>query len=496
MRQNRKLQWTLLAVTIVLALVALLSINSMAVQIRQSEQGKVKIWAGSIIQKTELVRQYDQFFNQVKLDEKRKIGLYTDILESFNDGNMGADLNFSLAYVNYLIDSSKTPIIITDRDSIITVPNELAGKKIDSQLLEMYSENEPFHYKLWGMPMTLYYKETEVYANLRHVLWDFTRSYLNEITNNAVSVPVIIVDSSRTRVFESGNMDTAEFDTPAKLAKKLKAMASENPPIRISLVEDRPAYIYYEDTPLLKMLDRLPLLYLFIAIVLVVVSYYLFRTAQSDEQNRIWVGMAKETAHQLGTPISALVAWNEVLKGKTYEEKYSAEIKKDLDRLDTIARRFSKIGSVPELKDGDVSAAVRSVVTYLQPRVSKKVSFVINTPEEPAIAPLNKYLFEWVIENLCKNAVDAMDGNGQITLTVSDDARSIFIDVADTGKGISPAMQKHIFDSGFTTKQRGWGLGLSLARRIINVYHRGKIVLKYSVEGQGSVFRITLRKNN
>ncbi|MDY5968517.1 MAG: HAMP domain-containing sensor histidine kinase, partial [Bacteroidales bacterium] len=408
---------------------------------------------------------------------------------------MGADLNFSLAYVNYLIDSSKTPIIITDRDSIITVPNELAGKKMEGDLLKIYSENEPFHYNLWGMPMTLYYKETEVYSNLRHVLWNFTRSYLNEITNNAVSVPVVIVDSSRTHVFECGNMDASEFNTPTKLALKLKDMAGENPPIRISLVEGHPAYVYYEDTPLLKLLERLPLLYLFIAIVLVIVSYYLFRTAQSDEQNRIWVGMAKETAHQLGTPISALMAWNEVLQGKTLEEKYSVEIKKDLDRLDTIARRFSKIGSVPELKDGDVGVAVRSAVAYLQPRVSKKVQFIINTPDEPAIAPLNRYLFEWVIENLCKNAVDAMDGKGQITLTVSDDARSIFVDVVDTGKGISPNLQKHIFDSGFTTKQRGWGLGLSLARRIINVYHRGKIVLKYSVEGQGSAFRITLRKN-
>ena len=495
MRRKSKLQWTLLSMTVVLALAALLTINSMATQIRQGEQGKVKIWAGSIIQKTELVRQYDLFFNQVKLDEKRKIGLYTSILESFNDGNMGADLNFSLAYVNYLVDSSKTPIIITDRDSIITVPNELAGKKMSEELLQAYGENEPFHYRLWGMPMTLYYKETAVYTNLRHVLWNFTRSYLNEITNNAVSAPVVIVDSSRTHVLESGNVEAADLATPTRLARTLRRMEGANAPIRISLAEGQPAYVYYEDTPLLRLLNRLPLLYLFVAVVLIVVSYHLFRTAQSDEQNRIWVGMAKETAHQLGTPISSLMAWNEVMQGKTYDERYSNEIKKDLDRLDTIARRFSKIGSVPELKEGDVSEAVRSAVAYLQPRVSKKVTFVVNAPDEPATAPLNRYLFEWVIENLCKNAVDAMDGKGQITLTVHDDARCIHVDVADTGKGIAPANQKRIFDSGFTTKQRGWGLGLSLARRIIDGYHRGKIALKYSVEGQGSVFQITLKKS-
>lgn len=491
-----RLKWILLGATLLLALIALWSINNMAHQIRATEQEKVKIWAGAIAQKAELVRHYDEFFKQVQIDERRKIGLYTSILESFNDGNMGSDVRFSLAYVNYIVDSSKTPIIITDRDSIITVPSELAGKKLQDGLREEFSHNTPFQYSLWGMPMTLYYKETEIYSDLRDFLVAFNRNYLNEITNNAVSVPVLIVDSTGTKVLESGNVNPKEYATADKLNNKLQKMARQNAPIRISLYDDRPAFVYYEDTPLLKMMRMLPVLYLFIALVLLLISYNLFRTAQSDEQNRIWVGLAKETAHQLGTPISSLMAWREIMTGKMLDTTTSLEVKKDLDRLDTITRRFSKIGSVPELQPEDVGAAVKGVVAYLQPRISRKVSFVVNVPSEPAIAPINRYLFEWVIENLCKNAVDAMDGRGQITITVSHDTRHVDIDVADTGKGISSSNQKHIFDSGFSTKQRGWGLGLSLARRIINEYHRGKIILKYSVEGQGSVFRITLKRTS
>ncbi len=491
---KRYAKWILLAFTVLMAIAMLWFVNSMVKQIRAGEKEKVKIWAGAIAQKSELVRHYDAFFRQVKLDEHRKIKLYTDILESFSDRNMSTDMQFSLAYVNYIVDSSKTPLIITDRDSIITIPSELAGRKMEGKLLESFSQNTPFHYNVWGMPMTLYYKETEIYTRLHAVLKDFTRSYLNEITNNAVSVPVIIVDSTRTTVLEYGNMDSSAFTTAGRLHSKLTAMANENDPIRITLYDDKPAYVYYEDTTLLKMLRYVPLAYLFIALVLILISYYLFRTAQSNEQNKIWVGLAKETAHQLGTPISSLMAWQEYLQGKVFEEKYAVEIKKDLDRLDTITRRFSKIGSVPELYVQDVNTAVTYAVAYLQPRVSRKIIFNINAAGEPMMAPLNRYLFEWVIENLCKNAVDAMDGKGQITITVSGDTRYIYVDVADTGKGIPSGKQKHIFDSGFTTKQRGWGLGLSLAKRIIEDYHRGKIILKYSVEGQGTVFQIALHR--
>ena len=485
-----------MALSIVLALLALWQVQNVASQVRESEEAKIRLWANAIAQRNQLSSATQQFFQQATLDEHRKMQLYTDILQSFNDPDQSVDLRFSLAYVNYIVDSAKTPIIITtSNDSIITVPKELVGQKLEGRLMEEYSQNPPFQYRIWGMPMTLYYKESQYYTQLRQVLMGFTRSFLADITNNSVFVPVIIADSSRTHALALGNIDSAEVNNPAKLLTRLDAMASENDPIRITLPDNSGAYVYYENSALLKALRWVPLFYLIIALVLLLVAYYIFRTTRTMEQNRIWVGLAKETAHQLGTPLSSLVAWKEYLKGKEFNEEYATEVGKDLQRLETITHRFSKIGSVPELREENVEEAVRQAIGYLQSRAPRKVQFVVSFPEdEQFIAPLNSHLFQWVIENLSKNAIDAMEGAGRVTIVGSQDARNIYLDVSDTGRGMSPSVQKRIFDSGFTTKSRGWGLGLPLARRIVNQYHRGRLFLKYSVPGQGTTFRIVLRK--
>lgn len=490
----KKGKWIILMLTILMALFALWQIDRVANQIRESEEQKVRLWANAISQKAELVNSTDRFFQQARLDERRKIKMYTDILESFNRSSIGRDAEFSLAYVNYIIDSSELEIIITDQDSIITAPHELAGNKFSGTMMEEFSRQPSFTYKVWDMPMTLYYKESKTYSDLRQMLRQLNETYFNEITNNSVFVPVIITNSARTRVLGSGNIPTKEFDTADKLAKKLHDMERENDPIQLILPNHHSAFVFYESTPFLKAMRWVPLLYIFIAFVIVLVSYYLFRTARTMEQNQIWVGMAKETAHQLGTPISSLIAWTEYLDGKTLEPQYTGEIRKDLSRLETITRRFSKIGSVPELNNENLCQVIQDAVNYLQNRTSRKVKFSTSFPEEDIIIPLNRYLFEWVIENICKNAIDAMDGNGTFSVIVSTDSKHIFIDLADTGKGIPSSLQKKVFQSGFTTKQRGWGLGLSLAKRIIESYHSGKIFLKYSVPNQGSVFRIILNK--
>ncbi len=489
----KKAKWIILAVTVLMAAFALFEINNISNQIRKSELEKVKLWANAISQKAQLVNYSEEFFSQVALDEHRKMELYTNILRSFDQMDMG-EADFSLDYVRYIIDSSETDIIITDRDSVITVPQELAGQKLRGKLLEDFSHNQPFHYRIWGMPMTLYYKESRIYTDLRHVLDGFSESFLSEITNNSVFVPVLIVDSLQGRVLGSGNINEREYATADRLSEKLCEMEEENTPIEIRLPDSQRAYLFYENTPLLKSLKWVPLLYLFILFVLLIISYYLFRTAHTMEQNRIWVGMAKETAHQLGTPISSLMAWSQYLEGKTYDEKYAAEINKDLQRLETVTHRFSKIGSVPELKEENVCITIQNAINYLQTRSSRKIKFVTNFPEEELCVPINSYLFEWVIENICKNAIDAMNGVGTFTVVASADTHHIYIDLSDTGKGMSSSVQKKIFDSGFTTKQRGWGLGLSLAKRIIEDYHRGRIFVKYSVEGEGTVFRIILNR--
>ena len=458
-----------------------------------------------------------QFFEEATLDERRKIKMYTDVLVSFNDLNSPLD-QFSLTYVNYIADSARIPCLILGTDSIVTLVSNLPPELSDKlkvydtikgakrNLLKGFSE---FRYYLDEMPMTLYYKESQNYAQLREVLTHFSRSFLEDITNNSVIVPVVIVDSTRTHALAHGNLNPSEIDNPEKLASRLETMSGMNDPIAITLPDNSTAYVYYENSQLLKALRWVPLFYFFIALVLVVVAYYLFRTTRSMEQNRIWVGLAKETAHQLGTPISSLTGWTQYLRGKELTDQYASEIEKDIHRLDTITHRFSKIGSLPELQDENVRDAVQNAVNYLQSRAPRKVKFVLSFPDdETFIAPLNSYLFQWVIENLCKNAIDAMEGGERdrsganasparesiITIVASQDSRQIYLDISDTGRGMSKSVQRKIFDSGFTTKSRGWGLGLPLARRIVNQYHRGRLYLKYSVPGQGTCFRIELKK--
>lgn len=502
-KKPRKGKWVLLSITIVMALVALWLINSFAQQIRSSEQEKVRLWANAIGQKAELMSSTETFFNEVGIDERRKVKLYIDVLQSFNKNDLSTDAEFYLSYVSYIVDSSRTPFMIIDRDSLITScgnifptpqqDGELVGTKVTPQLLKQFQSNPPFHYNIWGIPLTLLYKESKIFSDMREVLDNLNRSFLSEVTNNSVFVPVIVVDSTLQHVLGSGNIDETEFDSPVKLNRKLKEMGNENDPIALRLVNNKLAFVYYESTPLLKMLRIIPLIYLLLAFVLIFISYNLFRTARSEEENRVWVGMAKETAHQLGTPISSLSGWTDYLQGKILEEPYLSEIRKDIDRLDTIARRFSKIGSVPELKEEDLCEVIRHTISYMEKRSPRKVQFVTTLPDRPVMAPINRYLFEWVIENICKNAIDAMEGRGTFTTILTTEGSNIHIDLCDTGKGIQPSQQKLIFESGFSTKQRGWGLGLSLARRIVQEYHKGKIFLKYSVPGQGTVFRITLK---
>ncbi len=503
-KKPRKGKWIILGFTILLGFVSLWLIYSFAQQIRKSEQAKVRLWANAINQKAQLMSSTETFFNEVDLDERRKVQLYIDVLESFNNSDLTTDADFCLSYVSYIVDSSRTPFMIIDEDSLITScgniadspekDREMIGTKVSPEMLGKFSNNPPFHYDIWGIPLTLIYKESQIYSDMRAVLDNLNVSFLSEVTNNSVFVPVIIVDSLKQNVISYGNVNHKEFDTPEKLKEKLNNMASENDPIELRMANHSLAYVFYESTPLLRLLRFLPLIYLFLGMILVLVSYNLFRTARSNEENRVWVGMAKETAHQLGTPISSLIAWADYLDGKTFEEPYSSEVRKDINRLETIARRFSKIGSVPELKDEDVCEVIRHTLSYMEKRSPKKVVFVQNLPDKPLIAPMNRYLFEWVIENICKNAIDAMEGVGTFTTIVALEGKNICIDLCDTGKGIAQNKQKYIFESGFSTKPRGWGLGLSLAKRIIKEYHKGKIFLKYSIPNQGTVFRIVLKQ--
>jgi len=252
--------------------------------------------------------------------------------------------------------------------------------------------------------------------------------------------------------------------------------------------------VCYDESIMLKRLSAWPYVQLGIVLVFVVVAIFALLSSKRAEQNKVWVGLSKETAHQLGTPVSSLMAWVEMLKEQYPEDDLLPEMDKDVKRLQLIAERFSKIGSLPEPVESSMNEVLEHVVDYMDRRTSNQVQMVKNFPNHNVIVKMNASLFEWVVENLCKNAVDAMEGKGTIMLTLTDDEQSVTIDVQDTGKGIKKKDINNVFTPGFTTKKRGWGLGLSLAKRIVEEYHKGRIFVKQSEIGKGTTFRIEMQK--
>ena len=297
------------------------------------------------------------------------------------------------------------------------------------------------------------------------------------------TIPVIVVNS-RGEVDDYRNIkDTASV---ADYARRMMARGDT-----IAIGTQR---VCYDESLMLKRLQAWPYVQLGIVMIFVVVAIFALLSSKKAEQNKVWVGLSKETAHQLGTPISSLMAWVEILKEQYPEDDLIPEMAQDVKRLERIAERFSKIGSLPEPVESSMNEVLAHVVDYMNRRTSKKVEMVCRLPGHEVTVRMNAQLFEWVVENLCKNAVDAMEGSGRIVLTLTDEPERVAIEVSDNGKGIREKDISHVFTPGFTTKKRGWGLGLSLAKRIVEEYHHGRIFVKQSEVGVGTTFRIEMRK--
>jgi two-component sensor histidine kinase len=322
---------------------------------------------------------------------------------------------------------------------------------------------------------------------------------LNVIQGNN-TIPVIVMDSSGlVSDYRNVEMDAkTAADSDAYVTYYGKRMYAEGNYIKIHLGDSISAGDYqlvcYDDSILLKRLSQYPYWQLGIVMIFVVVAIFALLASKRAEQNKVWVGLSKETAHQLGTPISSLMAWVEILKENYPDDELIPEMNKDVNRLQLIAERFSKIGSLPEPVDASMNDVLKHVVDYMDRRTSKKVEITTIMPGYDVIAKINASLFEWVIENLCKNAVDAMEGSGKIELSLLDEGTRVVIEVKDNGKGIRKKDVKNVFTPGFTTKKRGWGLGLSLAKRIVEEYHKGRIFVKSSEVGFGTTFRIEMPK--
>ncbi|MBN2274803.1 MAG: HAMP domain-containing histidine kinase [Bacteroidales bacterium] len=324
-------------------------------------------------------------------------------------------------------------------------------------------------------------------------LTDRNLDFYGKVMQNNETVPVIVVDSLNNILFMR-NLDSAKMDNPRYVNKKLKQMKETTDPIIIRLSPAERQFLYYSKSTILTKLTFYPLVQLGIILLFILVAYFAFSSSRNAEQNQVWVGLSKETAHQLGTPISSLLAWLEMMKLRTTESDLLSELEKDIKRLEKITERFSKIGSKPILKKENLVSVISTAVNYLKSRTSGSVIFNVHLTNEELLVPLNASLFEWVIENICKNAIDATNGKGEVEIFITDHNQVVFVDISDTGKGISKGKFKTIFKPGYTTKERGWGLGLSLAKRIVEEYHDGKIFVHQSELGKGTVIRIVLKK--
>lgn len=321
-------------------------------------------------------------------------------------------------------------------------------------------------------------------------------SFATQVVTENRTIP-IIETNEKDSVTNHINLDSLKAADPQYLERKLKSLKSQHTPFEWVDPQDssiRNRY-YYGNSRLLDEVRYYPIIQLLIVALFILITILSLRSRHRSLQNQVWAGMAKETAHQLGTPVSSLEGWVEMLKESPLDKKIVQELEKDVDRLRLVSDRFGKIGSTPHLEEADLVKQIKSMVDYMRKRATGKIIFTVNTYEkEQVIARISPPLFDWVIENLLKNALDAMEGKGNIVVDIKDDTTAVYIDVTDTGKGISKQNIANVFKPGFTTKKRGWGLGLSLSKRIISQYHGGEIFVRHSEVGKGTTFRIVLKK--
>lgn len=313
-----------------------------------------------------------------------------------------------------------------------------------------------------------------------------------QIFSNNTTIPIILTENDS--IINTVNIADEIIDDQTRATQFLASLKNENEPIVIEYVPGHFQKLYYGNSALLNKLKYYPIALLLIIVLFAALVYYFYRSTKIATQNKLWAGMAKETAHQIGTPLSSLIGWVEILKADNVEESITKEIEKDIERLQTITERFSKIGSEPVLERSDIVAETEASYTYLQSRFSKQIEFTFEGPSDPIFVKLNPTLHSWTIENLVKNAIDAMKGKGSLALRISQDQDQVKISIKDSGSGINKNQHRTIFEPGFTTKKRGWGLGLSLTKRIVEEYHKGTIKVLQSEIGKGTTMQIIFKK--
>lgn len=475
--------------------------NVLVKQIADDEREKVTLWAEAIQKKASLVNYTSSLFAKISGEERQKIEVWAEASKRAITSNNEDDISF---YIEIIAGNTTIPVIVVDENENIVNHRNFDARKAEdkaylkAQLEEMKKLHPPIDLDIrisrnHVLKQKLYYKDSQIFSELKKVLDNLIESFISEVVINSASMPVIYTDSSQTNILEYGNLNLKKIkEEPNYLQNTIEEMRLENDPILVSIDGETLNYIFYRDSELLQKLKYYPFAQFIVIGLFLLIAYYLFSQSRKVEQNQVWVGMAKETAHQLGTPLSSLIAWVEYLKLKDVGEETINELSKDIKRLEMITERFSKIGSVPKLESENLTEVVDQTINYLKVRLSKKVIITLNSSGN-IYAKFNPALFGWVLENIIKNAVDAMKGEGTIDVNITDQSQYIYVDMVNDGPAIPRAKQKTIFEPGFTTKQRGWGLGLSLVKRIVENYHSGKIFVKQS-DDVCTTFRVVLNK--
>ncbi len=511
---SNKQRWKIILLVLALVFVglSLYVSNSIVSKVHDREKERAKQWAGAIKKKVELVKLTNQTFTQLREKEREKVALWIDASKEIAKPT-SLDLNSDISFPLQIINQNKNiPVVLLDNEkqvsASVNIPFDTSAIRVyhpevskkelyrlyDDSLIRLSEEwskiNPPFTIEVYaGLFMTYYYGDSKEIIRLEHDKDSLLASFNEDLINNEGLVPVLLFDVKNDSVIGS-NLPSAEI-APKMLDATKSSLQSKNDPIAILFGENQEMLLYFDSSSELKQLKYFPYIQFFIIGLFIFIAYIIFSTFRKAEQNKVWAGMAKETAHQLGTPLSSLMAWTELLDNEEKNKEITLEMRKDITRLDKVTDRFSKIGSEAKLKDDDLEVTTKSIIEYLRPRISKNVELTVISEELPLVLH-NASLLEWVIENIIKNGVDAMEAKGKIEVKLHSDFAYAYIDITDTGKGVDKKNLNKIFKPGFSTKKRGWGLGLSLVKRIVNEYHKGKVFVLHSEVNKGTTFRISL----
>lgn len=473
--------------------------NRLLTKLAKEEKEKVEIWSNAITRKAGLVNYTKKLFETLQNQEKRYVEQWASALRHLVNAGENENISF---YSEFVSQNTSIPVILVDQKGYITAKNNLS-QEFDTislftpEKLKAFTSFSPIEVPYYqNQVIYIYYQNSNLFIRLKTTLDDLVEAFLNEVVENSISIPVIITDSLQHKIIASS--ETANIKNNIKkeeLNSILNDYKFQHPVIEVDIPNMGTNYIFYKDSELMMQMKYFPFVQFAVMALFLIVAYALFSLSRRTEQNLVWIGLAKETAHQLGTPISALLAWTEILKIEKVDPSMVSQIEMDINRLSLVSERFSKIGSVPELKPQNMIELIQNTIDYMQPRYTQRISYSFKHSEKELVLMVNRDLFIWVLENIIKNSIDAIgSANGLIETEISFSGRNVYIDVTDNGKGIPKSKFKRIFEPGYTTKQRGWGLGLSLVKRIIKDYHKGKIVVKNSIPEKATTIRITLNK--